>query len=402
MADSYEIFLYDTTATPRLILQGWEYLEFTQRVNSPWNHNIRLRASYKDDIAQFLRNEFAPGVDWIVLVYRTDPITKNKELVYEGFNRTLVDQLDNSGDVIFNFYGVGFTELLTRRITIPATGNEVSYKTGAAETVIKNFVDEQSISSVDINRIIPGLSLEPDAGTGDPVSYSARYTILHTVVSRCAEDGGVDFGIVGGNPLIGGTVGTFEFQVRALWGLNRATWNFDGNNPAIFDISFGNMSIPIYSINSSEEKNVAYVGGQGQGINRLIIERQNAEGVTESPWNRREDFADARLEDTENALAVYASALLTAKKISKTITFNINQTEGTRWLTNWNLGDYVTVRYFDVEATQKINQITVRVSASGQGSGQVEFVSAEFENIPQTWWLNIDGFTELGVSTILG
>jgi hypothetical protein len=400
MADSYEIFLYDTTATSRMILQGWEYLEFTQRVSSPWNHNIRLRTTYKTEIAQFLRSESL--VDWIVLVYRTDPVTKNKQLVYEGFNRTLVDQLDSSGDIIFNFYGVGFTELLDRRITIPPVGLDVSFKSDVSETVIKSFVDEQCVNPVDPHRIIPGLTIEPDLGRGEPVSYSARNTILQTVCTRCSQDGDIDYGIVGGNPLLGGTVGTFEFQTRPLWGDNRAIWNFSGNPPTVFDVFFGNMSIPIFSTNSSEEKNVVYVGGQGQGANRLIIERELSSGTSLSPWNRREDFADARLEETEAALAVFARSLLLNKQIAYKLSFNVNQTEGTRWLENWALGDYITARYFDNEQTQKVTQVTVRVSAGGQGSGQVEFVSGEFQNIPNVWYLNIDGFTELGLTTILG
>lgn len=400
MADSYEIFLYDTTATPRMILQGWEYLEFTQRVSSAWNHNIRLRTTYKTEIAQLLRSESL--VDWIVLVYRTDPLTKDKELVYEGFNRTLVDQLDSSGDIIFNFYGVGFTELLDRRITIPPAGLDTSSKSGPAETVIKEFVDEQCVNPVDPDRTIPGLTIEPDGGVGKPVTYSARYTILQTVCSRCSQDGDIDYGIVGGNPLVGGTVGTFEFQVRSIWGDNRANWNFSGNAPTIFDAQSGNMSIPIFSTNSSEEKNVVFVGGQGQGANRLIVERENSQGLELSPWNRREDFADARLENTEEALTVFARSLLLNKQVAYKLTFNINQTEGTRWLKDWGLGDYVTVHYFDIEITQKITQVTVRVSSGGQGSGQVEFVSAEFLTIPNYWYLGIDNFTELGLTTILG
>lgn len=400
MADTYEIFLYDTTATPQIILQGWEYLEFTQRVNSPWNHNIRLRASNESDIASFFRNDI--GVDWIVLIYRTDPISKEKELVYEGFNRTVTDQLTSDGSAIFNLYGVGFTEHLKRRITIPASGEETSYKSGAAETVIKEYVDEQCINPTDSDRVIPGLTLEADQGRGDPVEYSARYTNLSTVCSRCSQRGDVDFGIVGGNPLEGGTVGEFEFQTRPIWGNNRATWNFDGNDPTIFDIGSGNMSIPIYSVNSSEERNIAYVGGQGQGVDRLIIEREYGSGTALSPWNRRESFVDARLESTEEALDVFARSYLLDKKIAYKLTFNIEQTEGTRWIVNWGLGDYVTARYFSIEQTQKITEVTVRVSAGGQGGSQSEFISAEFENIPNVWYLDIDGFTELDITTILG
>jgi hypothetical protein len=137
------------------------------------------------------------------------------------------------------------------------------------------------------------------------------------------------------------------------------------------------MSIPIYSINSSGEKNVTYVGGQGQGINREILEVEYASGLAASPWNRREDFSDARIESTTEALTVHGQDLLYNNRIMRTLSFNVIQTVGCRWGTNWNLGDIITSRYQAIEIDQKISEITVRFSSTG--NKVTEFIAVEFE-----------------------
>ena len=110
MSAIYEIQIYNSSLEKLGELQGWEYLEFTQRVNSPWNHAITIKTSPNSSYAAFIRD--SDGMqDWIFLVYRTDPILGIRHLAYEGFNRTIVDQLDNHGDVIFNFYGVYYFKI---------------------------------------------------------------------------------------------------------------------------------------------------------------------------------------------------------------------------------------------------------------------------------------------------
>ncbi len=378
MTSLYEIFVYDDNLVNYGLLQGFEYLEFSQRVSSPWNHNIRFKTNNASALASFFRG--ADGmIDWPIFIYRTDPVTDLRHLVYEGLNRTIVDQLDLEGNSIFNLYGVGFTELLQRRIILPPVGEEHLTFTGKAETVIKDFVDSQCINPYDPTRVIPGLSIEVDSQQGSDVAYSGRYTILNTAVTRCAVDGGLDFGIVGGNPDTVLPIGEFELQVRPLWGIDRSISNTDGNEATILDNTLGTMSIPIYSVNSSGEKNYVYVGGQGQGVNRDIAEVSDATAIASSPWNRREDFSDARMEATAAGLALHGQNLLYNNKTTRNLTFNIVQSLSCRWGTEWNLGDIITSKYFTIQYDQKITQITARISALG--NTPTEFISVEFEQL---------------------
>jgi hypothetical protein len=376
MADLYEIFAYDPTGTAEMVLQGWDYLEFTQRINAPWNHNLRFSIAAKDfanqEYVSFLRDTI--DKDWILRIRRTDPLTKLRSTVYEGFNRTIVDQAKGNGSIIMNLYGSGYTELLTRRIVLPPTGLESSDKTGKAETVIKAYVDEHAVSPTDAARVIPGLSIEADAAAGNTVSYSARFTNLLSVIKKLSSDGEVDFGIIGGP-----TVGTYILRVQPSWGVDRTPGNPTGVDPVIFDLEAGNMDIPIYSRNSSDERNFLYIGGAGEGVNRVIL-TFSTPAVSDTPLNRREAFQDARNEKTTAGLQVNAINYLDTYKAKETLTFNMIQTPSVRWLKHWNLGDLVRAKYYNRNFTQHILSVTVRVG-TGAGQGQNEYISPEMETV---------------------
>lgn len=370
----YELFFYDTTATRRLLLTGWEYFEFHQRVSSPWNHVLRIELGKDSPTLTFIRDNFER--DWILEAYRTDEITGEKSRVYEGFNRTIVDQVTNEGIILLTMYGVGYSDLILRRIVVPEVGEEYSAKSGPAETIMKEFVLEQAITPVDSDRILPGLANETNVGRGETAEYSARYTNLMTVIQRCAEQGQVDFGVVGGD-----TTGEFFFSVRDLWGTDRRVGNADGNPPTIFDLFLNNMEIPIFSKSGGDEKNTVYVGGEGIAANRTILEMELTDDTAVSPWNRREAFVDARNQPTIDGLTTSGQAYLNENRYIEKFTFNLRQTLGTRWIRDWELGDLITARYFDEEFEKKIVEVSVTISAGETGNSQEEVISAELENI---------------------
>lgn len=371
----YQLFLYDHTGTKRRVLLGWHYFEFTQRSNAPWNHVLRFAFTRSSETLAFFR-EFLTR-DWILEAYRTDEARGIKDKVYEGFNRTTVDQVNSHGAVLITMYGVGFTHLLTRRIVLPPEGEENSTKSGVAESIIKEFIDEQMVNPVNPARVMTGLSIEADAGAGDVAEYSARYTNLNTVVTRCAEQGRLDFGIVGGD-----TTATFEFQARPLWGEDRR-FGFTpaGTAPVVFDLFLNNMEIPIFSKSGGDEKNLVYVGGPGQGVEREILEMSLTDDVAVSPWNRQEAFVDARNQEGVDGMTTTGQAYLNDNRYLEKFTFNMRQTDGTRWLRDWGLGYLVTSRYFNEQFNKKIIEVGVIISAGETGSSQEEVITAEMEDI---------------------
>lgn len=368
-----EIYFYNHSGVLQKVLTGWEYVEYTQRVSSPWNHVIRMEMSYLDDMATFIRNTVVR--DWIVEIYRSDEITGIKQLVYEGLHRTCVEQVRQSGTIIFTMYGVGYTDLLNRRIVIPPVGQGNLTFSGVAETVLKSFVSSQIVAPTDTARIFPGFSIESDAGQGSVTEYHARYTSLMTVCTDVAGTGGVDFGVIGN-----GIPATFKFRVLPLWGSDKRQGNTAGNPPMVFDLALHNMDIPIHSLSANDEVNHIYIGGQGQDVARTIIEMSSgAESV--SPWNRIEAFVDARQESSASGLTTIGQQYLNKYAVIDTLSFNIIQNDGTRWLRDWVLGDIITAKYYDLSFSKKLTKITVTLSAGASGSSQNEVISVEMEEV---------------------
>lgn len=391
MANYHEVVVYNQLGERQAILQGWERIMYCQQVNAPGYHEIQMKLAYNDWRVELLRDELES--DWIFEIYRE--VGGGMLKVYEGFHRTACEQVTADGYIVFSLYGRGFLDLLNRRICVPDAGQEYVYFSGAGETVIKQFVDHTCVSNSDPKRNFPGLSIEADAGEGEYVEYSARFTNLMTVVSTIAAQTELDFGIVGA-----GKAGEFVFQVRPLWGQDRRHPNIGNNQPVIFDIALGNIESAIYTRNSSDERNTFYIGGQGQGQNRTIVIDEDTGAAGRSPWNRIESFVDARAEQNDDGLMVIASRQRDKYKYCPDLSFSVRETPGTRWIKDWQVGDIVTAQYYGHYFLKKIERVVVTVSA--QDAGSPETIGVDMIEVRPAWLLEIDHYTELEETTWLG
>lgn len=365
----YEIRIYNTLGELQVIPSHVTRVEYHQRLNAPWNHQITMEFSKDDDEVETIRN-IQP--DWFIRMFRIDPVTQIKTRVYSGLHISLVDQGRAAGDLIFNLYGSGYTQLLTRRVVIPPAGQENSNKTGYAESMLKSYISDCMISPTDPDRIFPNVSLEPDTGEGEYIDYSTRYVNLLTVCENVANAGKIDFGLIEGN-----NIGEVVVRARSVWGKDRREGNSAGNKETVFSFLYGNMDIPIYTNNTSDEKNYIYVGGPGQGAERDVVP---VSSPTTTKWGRKEAFIEGRQQSTTDALYSVGNAYLEDKKQTETLSFDIIQHIGSRWMVDWDLGDLITARYFDKVFDKKIVEIGVVVS--GEASAElIETVNVEMENV---------------------
>src|SRR5699024_466301 len=65
--------------------------------------------------------------------------------------------------------------------------------------------------------------------------------------------------------------------------------NSQGNNPVFFSPDFGTIKSQTFIDSDNDLRNFAYIGGQGEGVDRKIVTIGEAKG-----WNRIETFIDAR------------------------------------------------------------------------------------------------------------
>ena len=389
--DLYEIYYYDFDGNLVLPLTKWNRAEFTQRVNNPWNSVFELVLSKSDPLGPLLR---ALKRDYILHIYRTDSFTGERTRVYEGLHNTVYEQVRTDGNIFFGLYSSGYTRFLERRSVVPPTGAENVHKVGKAETLIKAFVYENLVNPQTVTftlgagttaktfivpselRKLNGLVIAEDLAQGSDTEYTARFTLLDSVVSTLAENGELFFGIYSRD-----RIGQFIFDCRPVWGTDRRVDNTAGINPVVFSLELGNMILPILSTNTRYEKNFLYIGGEGEGTNRQIAIMQDFSSITESPWGLSELFVDARGANTSAGLLAIGSKTLKERGKLRTLEFEItNDLPIQRWPGTWGLGDLVTAYYMDERFDKRINEIHINVNSSSVSQTQ-EQISVELEDV---------------------
>jgi hypothetical protein len=140
----------------------------------------------------------------------------------------------------------------------------------------------------------------------------------------------------------------------------------------LFGVRFGNMSTYNRTLNNLQEKNHAYVGGQGEEELRTIVEVSN---VTN---RRKEIFVDARDVDTTGELTERGGQSLAELQSIDNLEFEIIERQY-QYETNFDLGDIVTIVYGQSEYYDR--QIIRIVETYEKGQNKVE---CEFGITPQT------------------
>jgi hypothetical protein len=286
-------------------------------------------------------------------------------LEFEAFHRDLVTFVDTDGTRRITTRGVGYADLLRRRIIAAAAGSADAYKTGAAETIIKAFVTAQASTGAGA-RALTGLTVQADGATGNTITMDRAYRNLLDVCQAIAAIGGGDFAVVGSG------AATFVFN----WYLGQ--FGTDKSATVRFAMNMANMAEPQLIQTRSQEFNAILVGGQGEGAARTIAWRTDAGLIAGSTWNRVEKFVDARNESTTAGLNAKGDAELYNCKPTADFSFRIIQTPSCTYGTHYGLGDKITALLGTYTATKKITGLQWTVAGSNET--QVETLSTTLED----------------------
>lgn len=244
--------------------------------------------------------------------------------------------------------GVSLSSILNRRITLPSIGKSHDAITGPAETVMKHYVNNNCINPVNIKRKIPDLVLAPDLARGHQITYQSRLKPLEVELEQLSLISGLSWDI---RPDYESGYLVFDvFEGRDL------TQNQTSNNPAIFSIEFDNIRGQTYVSNSLDYKNQAYVGGQGEGVERTIIEvGDNAEGL-----DRYEVFVDARDVENEELLPSRGKEKLLELTKIQSFESRIDHDSTFKYKKDWDLGDIVTVSNskWGITLNSRVSEVT--------------------------------------------
>lgn len=191
--------------------------------------------------------------------------------------------LDESGKESENFKLTGYSldGLLGRRITHPPSDTSHDRKSGSAEEVMKHYVYNNFINTTD-ERIMPYFVIADNQGRGEHVKHESRYKTVSDELESISKKTGLGWTVYAdfrNKELI--------FDVIETKDLTQG--NRQGNNPVFFSPEFETIKSQEFIDSDQELRNVGYVGGQGEGVERKIVEIGDVEG-----WDRIETFVDAR------------------------------------------------------------------------------------------------------------
>ncbi len=345
MALEFQVKLKGQDGALDAIITDYDSAYFQRKINNMGSHAIRLWAESSmvplftlDSQIEFWWRDTEQGIDWV------------KE--YEGLNRYFRYYTRDEGGIIFEVLGRGYIDLLNRRIINAAAGSAGAAKSGAAETVLKAYVNEQAGPGAGA-RAISGLSIEANGATGNNVHLKKHYKNLLAICKQIALVGGGDFDVVG--------TGEGTFEVRWYDG----GMGTDRSATISFNLQEGNLEQPSLTTTRLEEINAVLVGGPGEGTARLTTWRTDASLIDDSPWNRVEEFTDANENADLDDLYTAGDAVLAEKAPITKLEFSVLQQGSKLYRRDYFMGDLVTVNFLAFSDAMRIVGVSGTINKDG-------------------------------------
>lgn len=282
---------------------------------------------------------------------------------------------DDEGHETLSLLGFDALSLLERRVIPYPSGTTYADKNDFADNAMRAIVDENfGVAAFDAARDVSNyLEVETDVSKGAIVIMDvSKKRVLDAVKGLCdaSETEGVKLSF---DVLYYPTDGSFRFVVWT--GFRGADRTLSSSNPLIFDRLRGNFAQPVLTYDYTNEANVIYAYGQGDGVEQTVVEADDAQALT-TVFARAEEIIDAR-GAAQEAVAAEASAALKEKRAKVRLNGNIISVPGSLYGLDWNFGDGVTGYYrgqaFDCEID------FVHVSVSGENETIEAQLSGEKE-----------------------
>jgi len=232
-------------------------------------------------------NRYMHGAEYFL---KGNIIALNKQKNKAGLILTREIDLDDSGMESENFKLTGITldGIMNRRVSVPPADTAYDRKSGDAETVMKHYVYNHFVNPTDSSRKLDMLEIAPNQNRGEHVSWESRFKNIGEELEKISIESGLGWGIY------------VDFNTKKLvfdcfQAKNLVQNNEFGYSPVFFSPEFETIKSQSFIDSDQDYKNVGYVGGQGEGKERKIVELGDSTG-----WDRIETFVDARDVGTED------------------------------------------------------------------------------------------------------
>ena len=252
---TYHLYVRDMDRLLAAEVDAFASLELTLRYNAPGRWMLTL--PWADAAAAYL----TVGAGGLVVV-------RDGTVLLSGPVEWAERTWNANGDVLVAA-GPDDTGLLASRVALPDpagppyTAHEYDVLTGAAETIMRQYVAYNAGASARPERKIAGLTLDVDHAAGASITGRARFVNLLTLLQQLGLAGGVGFRVVqDGTDL--------EFQVYESRDLTASV---------IFSSAMGNLAQFEYGTTAPEANYVICAGG-GEGTARTFAERGDSSSIT--------------------------------------------------------------------------------------------------------------------------
>ena len=274
--------------------------------------------------------------------------------------------------------------ILDRRIIYRLTDNSVSptilsgnVEHAARAVVYNNAIDCEFDSDRNIDALVLGAhsgntKIIVDAN-GDPATKQVTYNNLLSWTDEFLREYEIGAYI--------GLNDSLELQYLCFEGVDRSVDNTDGNDPVIFSQDFDNLLSSDYIYSEEKYKNMALIGGEGEGTARFcsvlipsltgIERREMFINASTSSKTYKDDQGDEQTltdEEYNTQLQSIGAQDLAGAQITQSFDGTINVNNGVyKYKENFNLGDLVTVQ--DNEIGLYINTRIIEVIETQDENG---------------------------------
>lgn len=291
--------------------------------------------------------EVEASVDNIDLFKEGNYITRDDDDTIFRIEAVEIDT-DENGDDRLIIGALDCKEILNQRIT----WSQVFVRNATVENFILAMLNANFINPSDPNRKINNFIVNIPALTSEQTTRQSTYDVIgEKIMELCKlNELGCKVSFNANN----------QFIFSMYKGVDRSTLQ-DVNPRVIFSHKFENLYSSKYAHDMSEYKNVALVGGEGEGLDRKLRSVGDAVGL-----ERREMFVDASSASNEEGgdLADYYEALMNEGKDKLAETAATTSFEGEvdinsyKYKEDYDLGDLVTVENkYGIGATARIVEI---------------------------------------------
>lgn len=227
--------------------------------------------------------------------------------------------------------GSTLSALIDLRITLPPAGQAYHKINNIAEAIMKEYVRFNCIEPDNTKRKIQRLEIAPIKGIGENLIYQTRHKQLIDEIEKISLVSGIGWNI-------SLDYDNQKFIFDAFEGRD-LTADQNINPPVIFSTDFDNIKAQRFIDSEIGYRTTAYVGGQGEGIDRRII----IAGAEPEGLKRYEVFVDARDIENDSELPERGRQKLAEMQLINTFESEI-LTEGPfEYKKDWDLGDITTV-----------------------------------------------------------